>query len=75
MKVIMKYLIERIESIFVDSGTIGLGLNDHKSEFTKTVGYVHVPHTFIYLTNIYAKQMDVFWKYKINFLRCDIGGL
>jgi len=22
--------------------------------------HVHVPHTFMYLTNIYAKQLDVF---------------
>ena len=35
MKVTLKFLIERIESIFVDSVMIELNLNDDKSDFTK----------------------------------------
>ena len=37
MKATLKFLIERIESLFVDSITIELYLNDDKSEFTKVV--------------------------------------
>ena len=37
MKATLKFLIERIGSLFVDSTMIVLGLNDYKSEFTKVV--------------------------------------
>ena len=37
LKATLMLLIERIESIFVDSVMIELDLNDHKSEFTKAV--------------------------------------
>ena len=37
MKATLKFLIERMESLFVDSVMIELDLNDHKSEFTKVM--------------------------------------
>ena len=37
MKAALKFLIERIESIFVDSKMIELDLSDHKSELIKVV--------------------------------------
>ena len=60
MKATLKFLIERIESIFVDSIMIELDLNDHKSEFTKVVVHVYVSHISIYRPNIYTIQIEVF---------------
>ena len=45
MKVTLKFLIKRIESIFVDSVMIELDLNDHKSEFIKVV-VLSMCHTY-----------------------------
>ena len=39
---------------FVDFRMIGLVFNDHKSEFTRVVGFIYMLHTLVYLTNIYA---------------------
>ena len=48
MKVTMKYLIERIESIFVDSAMIVLDLNDRKNGSIKAVVlYVTLNHLSI----------------------------
>ena len=54
MKATLKLLIE---SLFVDSVTAELDLNDDKSEFTKVVvlSMCHMD-----LSNIYTKQTDVF---------------
>ena len=53
MKATLKFLIERMEFIFVDSVMIELDLNDHKSEFTKVV-VLSMCH--IDLLNIYTVQ-------------------
>ena len=37
MKATLKFLIERIEPLFVDSVMIELVLNDHRSEFTNVM--------------------------------------
>ena len=57
MKATLKFLIERIESIFIDSVMIELDWNDRKSEFRKVV-VLSMYH--IYLSNIYTIQADVF---------------
>ena len=57
MKATLKFFIERIESLVVDSVMIELDLNDDKSELTKVV-VLSMCH--IDLSNIYTIQIDVF---------------
>ena len=47
MKATLKFFIERIESLVVDSVMIELDLNDDKSELTKDGGIVYVSHRSI----------------------------
>ena len=54
MKATLELLIERVESIFVDSVMIELDLNDHKSELTKKVVLclVYIPCAIIFIHSI-----------------------
>ena len=58
MKATLRFLIERIESIFVDSVMTELDLNDHKSGFTRVV-VLSMCHTYpsIYQTYTLYKLM------------------
>ena len=47
LKAILRFLIERIESLFVDFVMIELDLNDNKSELTKVVANVSGSHRSI----------------------------
>ena len=51
MKATLKFLIERVESIFVDPVMVELDLNDHKSELAKMVilCLVYIPCAIIFI--------------------------
>ena len=73
MKATLKFLIERIESLFVDSIMIELDLNDHKSEFTKVV-VLSMCHIYPSIYQTYTLYKLMYFENKIYFLQCDIGG-
>ena len=54
MKATLKFLIERVESIFADFVMIELNLNDHKSELTKVavLSLVYIPCAIIFIHSI-----------------------
>ena len=62
MKVTLKFLIERIESIFVDSVMIELNLNDDKSDFTKVaiLEFDHISRVMLY--DYWSSLMDILTK-------------
>ena len=59
MKATLKFLIERIESIFIDSVMIELDWSDCKSEFTKVMvlGFGHISHVMLH--DHWSSLMDI----------------
>ena len=63
MKAILKFLIERIESLFVDFVMIELDLNGHNSEFTKVV-VLSVYHTYPSICQTYTSYRPIYFENK-----------
>ena len=75
MKTTLRFLIERIESLFVDSIMIELDLNDHKSKFTKVVANVYVTYIYLSIKRIALYKPMYFEDKKYVFFNAILGGL
>ena len=73
MKATLKFLIERIEPLFVDSVMIELDLNDHKSEFTKVV-VLSMCHMYPSIYQIYTLSRPMHFENKKYFFFNTIQG-